>query len=140
MLNATRDAINTEILRQSLSADTFEALNKELQAGREAQKLALALEKRLNEAIAGEREAIADKNNAVADLAAVKKKLADLEGAKTEAAIEKAKADTIKECFGLVFRNLEVRRHTYGDMVVPGGGDMAGYIQQGTNSTVTQTA
>lgn len=137
MLNVTRDAINNDILRQSLSADTFEALSKELQEGRAAKKRVETLSKLRDEAEDAETKAITAKNHALAELEQAKAKIAELEGSKMEAAVAQAKSDTLKECFDLVFRNVSIRQHS---IVSPAGSKVMGRVQPATSSSDAQTA
>jgi len=55
-----------------------------------------------------------------------------------EAAVSKARADTFAECFGMVFRNIEVRREMFGTAPNPPSAN-PNYYPSGPNTPVNET-
>ena len=135
--------IDREIRKASLSAETFDALNAELTKGRDAAKQLEVLQKRHEETTSELTSERARAGRLSETVDALKKDTENLRKAELDAAVATAKADTIRECFSLVFRNTAVRKNVFDDVPVPvtyGDGDHTStHVERHTKSTNTET-
>ncbi|WP_299933771.1 hypothetical protein [uncultured Pelagimonas sp.] len=141
MKDQLRDQINAALMEAALKPATFEMVTEAIKQGeRDAQRADTNrdLLKESNEQLKEARSDLSAANHRNAELT---KRVEELESAVTSKLVAEAKADTLKECFGLVFRNTAVRQRVTGNENVPVGGthDMMGYAQSMPVDRTTET-
>ena len=109
-------SIDSAIRQAALSPDMFEALQAELVQGRNAMRREAASAKSVASLDATNRKQADTISNLKSQIATLQADAQSVSQADTAKLVAEAKADTLKDCFGLVFRNAEVRKAVFDDV------------------------